>query len=97
MPKSDPAPKPPHTVTGDIFVWNSTDPEVGVVSIPLKFKMKILRAARDMQGDDLGFALYLFDALGVDVDEMDAAEAMSMFKTWQDAWTDRQGATFPEA
>ena len=103
MPKTEmkatTSPKPQHAVIEDTFVWHSTDPEVGEVRIPLKFKTKILRAARERQDDDLGFMFTMLDAIipAEIVDEMDAGELMRMFRAWQEAWQERQGATFPEA
>lgn len=102
MPKTvEKAPKPQHVVAGDTFVWNSEDPEVGEVRIPLKFKTKILRAAKDMQDDELGFMFFVLDNVAGDevskVDEMDANEMRAMFKAWQLAWQDRAEATFPES
>jgi hypothetical protein len=46
MPKTEPkttaAPNPHHTVAGHTFVWNSPDPEVGEVRIPLKFDWDLM-------------------------------------------------------
>ena len=98
--KAVPAPTPRHTVAGDTFVWRSDDPDVGEVRVPLKFKTKILRAARDVaEGDDLSFMFTVLDGvLGEGaVDEMDAGEMRAMFTAWQTAWTARTEATFPQS
>lgn len=93
--------KPLHVVAGDTFIWNSPDPEVGEVRIPLKFKTRILRKAQEMQGDDLGFMFFVLDNILGDevskVDDMDAAEMRRMFGTWQLAWQERSEASFPES
>jgi len=100
-PKAEAPPKPDHVVAGETFIWNSPDPEVGEVRIPLKFKTKILRAAKDMQDDELGFMFYVLDNVAGDavsqVDEMDAGEMKTMFREWQLAWQERSEATFPES
>lgn len=98
--KTVPPPTPRHVVTGDTFVWRSDDPDVGEVRVPLKFKTKILRAARDVaEGDDLSFMFTVLDGvLGEGaVDEMDAGEMRAMFTAWQTAWTARTEATFPQS
>ena len=105
MPKTEPkmtaAPNPRHTVAGHTFVWNSPDPEVGEVRIPLKLKTKILRKAKELQDDDLAFMFFVLDSVLGDaaatVDEMDAAEMKAMFREWQSAWQERSEATFPES
>ena len=105
MPKTEPkmtaAPNPRHTVAGHTFVWNSPDPEVGEVRIPLKFKTKILRKARELQDDDLEFMFFVLDSVLGDaatvVDEMDAGEMRAMFRAWQAAWEKRAEAAFPES
>lgn len=94
------APKPPHTVAGDTFIWNSADPDVGEVRVPLKFKGKILKQARDMQDDDLALMFFMLHAIGVPesvTDEMDAAEMNAMFRAWQTAWQERAEATMGES
>jgi len=101
MPKAaEKAPKPHHAVVGDSFVWNSPDPDVGEVRIPLKFKGKILKAAQTMQDDELAFMFYVLHNIGVPesvTDEMDAGEMKAMFRTWQLAWQEKSEATFPES
>lgn len=101
MPKSTAPAKPEHVIAGDTFIWNSTDPEVGEVRIPLKFKTRILREAQKMQGDDLGFMFFVLDnVLGDEVakvDEMDAGEMRRMFSTWQTAWSERAEAAMGES
>lgn len=97
MPKNQ---QPTSTVAGDVFVWDSPDPDVGQVNVPLKFKSKILRAAKKMQDDQLGFMFYVLDSIGVpaaQVDEMDVGELKAMFTAWQVAWAEQAGADFPEA
>ena len=87
-------------VTGDTFVWNSPDPDVGTVKIPLKFKGKILKAAKQYQNDDVEFMFFVLHSIGVPevvTDEIDAGEMRAMFKAWQSAWQERAEATFPEA
>lgn len=91
---------PVSVVTGDTFVWNSPDPDVGTVEIPLKFKGKILKAAKQYQDDELSFMFFVMHSIGVHeatTDEMDAGEMRAMFRTWQAAWQERAEATFPEA
>lgn len=105
MPKAEPkmtaAPTPLHTVAGEMFVWRSPDPEVGEVCIPLKFKTKILRKAKELQDDDLEFMFFVLDSVLSDaatvVDEMDAGEMRAMFRAWQAAWEKRAEAAFPES
>jgi len=105
MPKTEPkmtaAPKPLHTVAGETFVWRSPDPEIGEVRVPLKFKTKILRKARELQDDDLEFMFFVLDSVLSDaatvVDEMDAGEMRAMFRAWQAAWEKRAEAAFPES
>lgn len=91
---------PVSVVTGDTFVWNSPDPDVGTVEIPLKFKGKILKAAKQYQNDDVSFMFFVLHSIGVPevvTDEIDAGEMRAMFKAWQSAWQERAEATFPEA
>lgn len=92
--------KPFSVVTGDTFAWNSPDPDVGTVEIPLKFKGKILKAAKQYQDDDVSFMFFVMHSIGVSeaiTDEIDAGELRAMFKAWQSAWQERAEATFPEA
>lgn len=94
---------PRFVVAGSAFVWRSDDPEVGEVKIPLKFKTKILRASREMQGDELGFIFFVLDsvindpAITAQVDEMDAGEMRAMFRDWQKEWERKADAAFPES
>ena len=100
MPSTEKAPKPQTVVAGDTFIWNSTDPDVGEVRVPLKFKGKILKAAKSMQDDELGFMFFVLEQIGVPdavTDEMDAAELRSMFAAWQLAWQERAEATLGES
>ena len=89
-----------HKVIEDKLHWTSDDPEVGEVVIPLRFKGKILKQAKEYQDDDLGFMFFVLHAIGVpeDVtDEMDALEIRAMFSAWQSAWQGRAEATLGEA
>ena len=91
---------PVSVVTGDTFMWNSPDPDVGTVEIPLKFKGKILKAAKQYQNDDVSFMFFVLHSISVPevvTDEIDAGEMRAMFKAWQSAWQERAEATFPEA
>lgn len=95
------APKPLHTVAGDTFVWNSPDPDVGEVRIPLKFKTKLLLEVADEDNELRTIRILLRGVLDEatwdQVMEMDAGEMKSMFMKWQAAWVERSEATFPES
>lgn len=96
-----PEKKPQQVIAGDTFIWNSTDPEVGEVRIPLKFKTRLLREGRALLNDELEFMFYMLDGVlgseAAKVDEMDAAEMKAMFYAWQVAWQERSEASFPES
>lgn len=96
--KSDPTPTQ-HRVDGDLFVW--LDPEVGEITIPLRFRTKHLREIAKGQMDDVELLFYLLDNLAPDqtakVDELDAADAMRMLGAWQAAWNEARGASLPQS
>ena len=102
------APKVPlSVVTGDTFIWNSRDPEVGTLRIPLKFKGKHMTAVLGfmVEGGDNAEALMahylMLNVWPQDVQERageaDVDEMMAIYNAWQEAFEARRGATFPES
>lgn len=101
MPKAEKAPKQHQVVAGDTFVWTSTDPEVGEVRIPLKFKTKLLLEVADEDNELRTIRILLQGVLDKaaweQVMEMDAGEMKAMFMKWQAAWVERSEASYPES
>lgn len=83
------------------FHWMSSDPGVGEVVIPLKFKVKLLRKMREMEGEDLKFMFFMLEELTPgyqdNIDEMDMVEFQTMFSEWQAEWQSLQGASVPQS
>ena len=85
-------------VEGKTFTWTTEDGET--VTIPLRIKLKLIRAMADRDLDATGMFAFL-EALIPDqsdvLDEMDVNDFQAMFKEWQDAYNGQQGADLGES
>lgn len=86
-------------VEGKTFVWTTEDGEP--VTIPLRIKLKVLRAVGSERDLD---AEAMFDMLGLLIpdqaevlDEMDVNDFTAMFAAWQKAYNERAGAQLGES
>lgn len=94
-----------YEIAGKKFLWHPEDDdgEVGnlpPVEIPMRIKLKVLRALNDNDLDPATMFKMLeaiipnqADAL----DEMDINDFQAMFQTWQSEYTTLSGATLPES
>lgn len=80
------------------FTWTTEDGDE--VTIPLRIKLKLIRAMADNDLDAAGMFVFL-EALIPDqsevLDEMDVNDFQSMFKAWQDTYNGLQGADLGES
>ena len=85
-------------VEGKTFTWTTEDGDR--VTIPLRIKLKLLRAMSDVDLDAKGMFVFL-EALIPDqaavLDEMDVNDFQAMFKDWQAAYNAAQGADLGES
>jgi hypothetical protein len=95
-----------YQVTDKKFIWSPEDDagEVGnlpQVEIPLRIKLKVIRALADRDLDDAAAMFDLLEAIvpgQADVlDEMDMNDFVDMFGTWQNEYTALNGASLPES
>jgi hypothetical protein len=89
-----------YTIDGKTFVWTSTEAEVEV-KIPMRIKLKTLRAFSGRNLDDFETMFDLLDAVAPGqaeaLDEMDLNEFQVMFDAWQTEYNALSGATLGEA
>lgn len=101
MPTKTTAAGREYEVTGKKFVWHPLDDEGDAgnlpdVTIPLRIKLKVIRAMSDRQLDAAAMFTML-EALipdqGETLDEMDVNDFTAMFSTWQTEYNALTGAT----
>lgn len=89
-----------YTIDGKTFVWTSTEAEVEI-RIPMRLKLKTIRAMSGRNLDDLETMFDLLDAVapgqGDALDELDVNEFQAMFDAWQGEYNALSGATLGEA
>lgn len=93
-----PAKKPKHFVAGDTFYTQTGD---GQLTIPLRFKTKLVRSIRDA-GDELDQLFALLDGLGDKttaerLDELDIFETTEIAERFFQAWQEKNEARLGEA
>lgn len=100
---------PQAVVAGDTFIWKSSDPDVGEVRVPLKFKAKHMYAVLDIAATEndpersemLMARYYLTQVWPPEVvaalGEGDVDELMACYNEWQTARSRREGASYPES
>lgn len=80
------------------FTWETEDGDT--VTIPLKIRMKLIRAMSTVELDAEGMFAFL-EALIPDqadvLDEMDVNDFSAMFKAWQDTYNGLQDADLGES
>ena len=90
----------PYSIDGKTFVWTSEDADVEV-RIPMRIKLKTLRAMSGRDLDNLETMFDLLDAVapgqGEAIDELDVNEFQRMFGAWQDEYNALNGASLGEA
>jgi len=88
----------PYKIDGKSFAWVTED-DVEVV-IPMRVRMKVLRALGDVDLDAAGM-FKMIEAIAPDqvdaIDDMDANEFAAMFATWQDEYQALSGASLGES
>lgn len=101
IPVYDTAPKvkPEHFVAGDTFFAQTSD---GELSIPLRFKTKLIRQIREVDGDELDQMFALLDGIGDKatanaLDELDIFETTRHVQAFFRAWQERNQASVGEA
>lgn len=101
VPVFDKAPrtKPPFYVVGDTF---HAETENGDLALPLRFKTKLVRAIRDVEGDEVDMMFALLDGIGdqdtaAALDELDIFESSRIAGTFFRAWREKQQASVGEA
>lgn len=87
-----------YKVSDKSFTW-TTDAD-GTVKIPLRLKMKTLRAMSGRNLDDLETMFDLIDAVAPGqeavIDEQDVNDFQAMFAAWQKEYNDLTGSTLGE-
>lgn len=90
--------KQPQDHKPKVFTWETEDGDT--VTIPLRIKLKLIRAMSDVDLDAKGMFVFL-EALIPDqaavLDEMDVNDFQAMFKAWQNAYNEAAGATLGES
>lgn len=102
IPVYDEAPtskKPEFFVAGTTFYAQT---ENGELSIPLRFKTKLIRQIRDVDGDEIDQIFALLDGLNDQatadaLDELDIFETGRVVAAFFQAWREKQQASVGEA
>lgn len=94
-----PAKKPQYFVAGSTFFAQTED---GELRIPLRLKTKLVRAIRDLAGDELDQMFAILDGIGdaetaAALDELDIFETTGIAMAYFRAWGERQQASVGEA
>lgn len=89
-----------YAIDGKTFVWTSPEADVEI-RIPMRLKLKTIRAMSGRNLDDLETMFDLLDAVapgqGEALDELDVNEFQAMFDAWQTEYNALSGATLGEA
>jgi hypothetical protein len=89
-----------YAIDGKTFVWTSTEADVEI-RIPMRLKLKTIRAMSGRNLDDLETMFDLLDAVApgqdAELDELDVNEFQAMFDAWQTEYNALSGATLGEA
>lgn len=94
-----PSTKPEFFVAGTTFYAQT---ENGELAIPLRFKTKLIRELRDVEGDELDQMFTLLDRLNDQatadaLDELDIFDTTRIVRSFFQAWQEKQQATVGEA
>ena len=94
-----PTTKPPFFVAGTTFFAQTED---GELSVPLRFKTSLVRAIRDVDGDEIDMMFALLEGLGDKVtadalDDLDIFETTRIVAAFFRAWREKQQASVGEA
>lgn len=87
-----------YRVVENTFVW-TTDEGVSI-RLPLKLKMKVIRALADKDLDNVSTMFDMIDAIAPGqndaLDDQDVNDFTAMFTQWQKVYNDRAGASLGE-
>lgn len=95
-----------YQVTDKKFIWSPEDEDgetgnLPNVEIPMRIKLKVIRALADRDLSDAGAMFDLLEAIvpgqSAALDEMDMNDFVDMFGTWQTEYTSLNGASLPES
>lgn len=89
----------PYTVEDKTFIW--TTDEGTEVKLPLRLKLKVLRALAHEDLDNVSTMFAMIDAIAPGqqdvLDEQDVKDFTEMFAAWQQVYNDEAGATLGES
>lgn len=106
MPTKTTAAGREYEIDGKMFVWSPEDDEGNVgnltpIRIPMRIKLKLIRAMSDLDIEDAGNMFKLLEAIipgqADALDEMDMNDFIDMFGTWQTEYTTLNGASLGES
>lgn len=95
-----------YEVNDKTFIWHPEDEngETGNledIRIPMRIKLKVVRALADQDSDDAAVMFKLLEAVvpgqADALDEMDMNDFVDMFGTWQTEYTKLNGASLGES
>lgn len=95
-----------YEIDGKTFVWHPEDDEgntgsLTAIRIPMRIKLKVIRALADRDLDDAAAMFDLLEAVipgqADAIDEMDMNDFVDMFGTWQTEYTALNGASLGES
>lgn len=94
-----PSTKPKYFVAGATFFAQT---ENGELKLPLRFKTGLIRAIRDIDGDEIDMMFALLDGLNdketaAALDELDVFETTALVAAFFKAWREKQQASVGEA